>query len=162
MDFELTENEQIFILLLRSFSFLRNEGYEVDDFSLSGLCSYISFKKKWSRLRIYIEWAPMNSLRTVIRKKRLLFDKEFSLNKAFRMINKNYVGEYEHPPIYITMEKVINYHAEFIQQHLMPIIRGEMWIDEFSKNKRKKNPTKETDSVNHRFAEQWRNGNVNH
>ena len=162
MDFELTENEQIFILLLRSFSFLRNEGYEVDDFSLSGLCSYISFKKKWSRLRIYIEWAPMNSLRTVIRKKRLLFDKEFSLNKAFRMINKNYVGEYEHPPIYITMEKVINYHAEFIQQHLMPIIRGEMWIDELSKNKRKKNPTKETDSVNHRFAEQWRNGNVNH
>lgn len=157
MEIELTENEQTFILLLRSFGFLRYEGYEVDEFSLSGLCSYISFKKKWSRLRIYIEWAPMNSLRTVIRKKRLLFDKEFSLNKAFGIINKNYVSEYEHPPVYITMQEVINYHAKFIQQHLMPIIRGEMWIDDLGKNKRKKNPTTETENINLKF-EQWRKG----
>lgn len=66
------------------------------------------------------------------------------------------MSEYEHPPIYMTMQKVINYHAEYIQQHLMPIIRGEMWIDELDKNKRKKNPTKETDNMNLKYIEQWR------
>ena len=156
MEIELTENEQTFILLLRSFSFLRYEGYEVDEFSLSGLCSYISYKKRWSNLQVYIEWAPMNSLTTVIRKKRLLFDKEFSLNKAFRIINRNYVSEYEHPPIYITMQKVINYHAEFIQQHLMPIIRGQMWIDDLGKNE--KNLTKETENINLKIIEQLQKG----
>lgn len=43
------------------------------------------------------------------------------------------MSEYEHPPIYITMERVINYHSEFIQQHLIPVIRGEKWIDELGK-----------------------------
>ena len=54
------------------------------------------------------------------------------------------------------MQKVINYHAEFIQQHLMPVIRGEMWIDELDKNK--KNLTKETSNINLEFMEQYRKG----
>ena len=153
MEIEITDTEQTLILLLRSFDFLRYEGYEVDGFSLSGLYSFISYQKKWSNLQVYIEWAPENSLKTVIRKKRLLLDKEFSLNNAFRMINKNYVSEYEHPAIYITMQQVINYHSEFIQQHLMPVIRGEKWIDDLGNNKRKHNLRKENDSINLRFIE---------
>ena len=140
MEIEITDTEQALIVLLRSFDFLRYEGYDVSELRLYGPYSCLCYKKRWSNLQVYIEWAPMNSLRTVIRKKRLLFDKEFSLNKAFRIINKYYVSEYENPPIYITMQKVINYHAEFIQQHLMPVIRGEMWIDDLDKNK--KNLTK--------------------
>lgn len=133
MEIEITDTEQTLILLLRSFDFLRYEGYDVKELRLWGTCSCLCYKKRWSNLQVYIEWAPMNSLRTVIRKKRLLFDKELSLHKAFRIINKNCVSEYEHPPIYITMDKVINYHSEFIQQHLMPVIRGERWIDELGK-----------------------------
>ena len=51
MEIELTEKEQTLILLLRSFDFLRYEGYEVDGFSLSGLYSFISYQKKWSKWR---------------------------------------------------------------------------------------------------------------
>lgn len=69
------------------------------------------------------------------------------------MINKNYVSEYEHPAIYITMQQVINYHSEFIQQHLMPVIRGEKWIDDLGNNKKKHNLRKENDSINLRFIE---------
>lgn len=89
-------------------------------------------------MRVYIEWAPNNSLNIVIKKRRLLFDKEFSLHRAFRMINQSYVSEYEHPPVYITMEKVINYHVAFIQQHLMPVIRDEIWIDKLVKQNKLK------------------------
>jgi len=160
MEIEINDTEQTLILLLRSFYFLRYEGYDVSELRLYGPYSCLCYKKRWSNLQVYIEWAPMNSLRTVIRKKRLLFDKEFSLNKAFRIINKYYVSEYENPPIYITMQKVINYHAEFIQQHLMPVIRGEMWIDELDKNK--KNLTKETSNINLEFMEQYRKGKVLH
>lgn len=156
MEIEITDTEQTLLLLLRSFDFLRYEGYEVNELRLYGTNSCLCYKKRWSNLRVYIEWAPENYLKTVIRKKCLLFCKEFSLSKAFRIINRNYVSEYEHPPIYMTMQKVINYHAEYIQQHLMPIIRGEMWIDELDKNKRKKNPTKETDNMNLKYIEQWR------
>lgn len=158
MEIEITDTEQALIVLLRSFDFLRYEGYDVKELKLWGPESYLCYKKRWSILEVYIEWAPKNSLRTVIRKKRLLFNKEFSLHKAFRIINKNYVSEYEHPPMYITMDKVINYHSEFIQQHLMPVIRGEMWIDDLLKNKRKKNPTKEIENINLKVIEQWRKG----
>ena len=34
------------------------------------------------------------------------------------------------------MQEIINYHSEFIQQHLMPVIRDEMWIDEVGKKKK--------------------------
>ena len=127
----MTDSEKTLIMLLRSFSFLRREGYVVSELELYGSYTYLCYKKQWSSLRVCVEWAPNNSLKTVIKKRRLLFDKEFSLHKAFRIINKNYVSEYENPPIYITMEKVINYHSEFIQQHLMEVIRGKMWINEF-------------------------------
>lgn len=153
MEIEITDTEQALIALLRSFDFLRYEGYDVKELKLWGPESYLCYKKRWSNLEVYIEWAPKNSLRTVIRKKRLLFNKEFSLHKAFRIINKNYVSEYEHPPMYITMDKVINYHSEFIQQHLMPVIRGEKWIDDLGNNKRKHNLRKENDSINLRFIE---------
>ena len=38
----------------------------------------------------------------------------------------------------------------------MPVIRGEMWIDELDKNK--KNLTKETSNINLEFMEQYRKG----
>lgn len=136
MEIEITDTEQTLILLLRSFDFLRREGYVVSELRLYGPYSYLCYKKQWSGLQVCIEWVPENSLITVIKKRRLLFDKEFSLHKAFRIINKNYVSEYEHPPIFITMERVINYHSEFIQQHLMPVIRDQMWIDELAKKRK--------------------------
>lgn len=151
MEIEITDTEQTLILLLRSFDFLRREEYVVNELSLYGPYSSLCYKKQWSSLRVCIEWAPENNLKIVIKKRRLLFDKEFSLHKAFRIINKNYVSEYEHPPIYITMEKVINYHSEFIQQHLMPVIRGQMWIDELGK---KEKTVRKEDNINSRFIGQ--------
>ena len=138
METEITNSEQTLIMLLRSFSFLRHEGYVVSELELYGPYTYLCYKKQWSSLRVCIEWAPNNCLKTVIKKRRFIFDKEFSLHKAFRIINKSYVSEYEHPPIYITMEKVINYHAEFTQQHLMSVIRDEIWIDELEKQNKLK------------------------
>ena len=135
METKITDTEQTLLLLLHSFDFLRREGYVVNELELYGIYSCLCYKKRWSSLQVYIEWAPKNYLKTVIRKKRLLYYKEFSLNKAFRIINKDYVSEYEHPACYITMQKVINYHSEFIQQHLMPVIRDEIWIDELVKRK---------------------------
>ena len=130
METEITDRERTLLFLLRSFDFLRCEGYVVNELELYGRYSCLCYKKRWSSLQVYIEWAPENHLNIVVRKKRLFFYKEFSLNKAFRIINKNYVSEYEHPACYITMQKVINYHSEFIQQHLMQVIRGNEWIND--------------------------------
>ena len=138
METEITDSEKTLRMLLRAFSFLRREGYIVSELELYGPYTYLCYKKQWSSLRVYIEWAPNNSLNIVIKKRRLLFDKEFSLHRAFRMINQSYVSEYEHPPVYITMEKVINYHVAFIQQHLMSVIRDEIWIDKLVKQNKLK------------------------
>lgn len=137
MEIEMTINERNLIIILHAFDFLRYEGYDIKDLHLYGRDHYLYYQKKWSNLRVYLEWAGENDLEVVISKGWLFFKKEFSLHKAFRMINGSTVEKCENPAIYVTMQDVAKYQSEFIQQHLMPVICGEMWIDELLKKKAK-------------------------
>lgn len=133
MNFELTETEIQFLSLLRNFDFLRSNGYSIKEFVLYGRETYLFYENNNIKQSIYIEWAPINDLKIKFVKKSL-FGGEFNLKDIL-----NYFDEgisIKDPPIYIDMLEVIELNAKFIQKHLMPIIKGELWIDKLVKQKK--------------------------
>ncbi len=135
-DFKLTETETTFILLLRNFDFFRYNGYQTKEFSLCGRYTFLVYENEKIKQKIYFEWAPINYLKIKLIRISLLKVRESEINNLYSCFD--FSNRFlEHPPVYITMEYMIKYNAIFIQTHLMPVIRGEMWIDELIKQKNK-------------------------
>lgn len=135
MSIELTEKEIHFLLLLRNFDFLRSNGYSPKEFALYGRETFLNYENNRIKQNLYIEWAPRNDLGIKIFKKSLFGGGEFELKDVFKYFDKDSAIK-ESPPMYIDMPEVIELNAKFIQQHLMPIIKGEIWIDELIKQRK--------------------------
>lgn len=135
MGIELTDKEIHFFLLLRNFDFLRSNGYSPKEFDLYGRETFLNYENNSIKQNLYIEWAPRNYLGIKIFKKSLFGGGEFELKDIFKYFDKDSAIK-EPPPMYIDMPEVIELNAKFIQQHFMPIIRGEVWIDELIKQRK--------------------------
>ncbi len=134
MNLDLSEREINFILLLRNFDFLRSVNYYPKGFNLYGKETYIEYENSKINQIVYIEWAPRNYIEIKIAKKSLFKGSEFELKNIYKNFDVNAL---ESPPMYVDMPDVIEYNAKFIQQHLMPVIKGETWIDELIKQNKK-------------------------
>ena len=128
MSMELQENEEFFLLLLRSFDFLRSDGYRITSFYPYGRLHLLEYGNSKNRQTITIEWAPSNYLTITIARSLLSGGGKFELKDIFRHFDQNSIV-LESPSMLVPMADVIELNVKFIQQHLMPVIRGEMWID---------------------------------
>jgi hypothetical protein len=132
---DLAEKEIHFLLLLRNFDFLRSNGYSPKEFALYGRDTFLKYENHKINQNLYIEWAPRNFLNIKIFKNSLFGGGEFELKDIYKYFDKKYAIK-EPLPIYIDMPEVIEFNAKFIQQHLMPIIRGEMWLNKLLKQRK--------------------------
>lgn len=134
MSVELKENEQCFLLLLRNFDFLRSQGYNIKEFSPYGRWHYLRYENKRIRQSVSMEWDPTNYLLIEISRTSLFHGDTFALKDIYRYFDKN-MCDLVCPPMYIYMSEIIEINVNLIQQHLMPIIKGEIWIDKLIKQK---------------------------
>lgn len=135
MEMNLTDNEMALILILRKFDFLRQNDYSIKELLLYGKDHYLIFENTKIRQKLYIEWAPSNSLEIKCTRMLLFGGGTFELKDIYKHYESGYSLK-DSIPIYVTMEKVIDLNVNFIQQNLMPVIRGEIWISELLKQKR--------------------------
>lgn len=134
---ELNLDEELFIETIRSFNFLFKEGYHGKNFSISGkepgieLCNWVRNRS------IKIFWSEGGFLEIIISRKKIFTFTKYSASFSIRDSYKHFNYEYliYHPPIGTYNQ--LKHNALFIQTHLMPVIRGEMWIDELIKQKNK-------------------------
>jgi hypothetical protein len=133
---ELNSGEEGFIEIKRAFGFLFEEGYHGKDFSIGGREPGITLHN-WVKNRIInIFWSEAGFLDvTVSRKKIFTFNKyatSFSIRDFYKYFNSEYLMY--NPPI--GSYNQLKHNADFIQKHLMPVIRGKEWIDELIKQKK--------------------------
>lgn len=130
---ELNNAESCFIETIRAFGFLFNEGYHGKRFSIGGREPGITLENHVINRTIHIYWLEEGLLNVKIKREKLfgnMSSKEFSIRDYYGHFNCEHIRL--NPPLgrYNIMKK----NADFIQQHLMKVIRGELWIDELIKD----------------------------
>jgi hypothetical protein len=133
MEFEdLNYTEKGLIEILRAFRFLHQESYHEKEISIAGRSnpSVIYYSSKVNRI-VKILGDESQSW-TIVIQRRKIFD--FKRDDSFFDISdyyKTFGG---------SMLKGRNYtlksQVDFIKQHLMPVIKGEIWIDKLIKQKK--------------------------
>jgi len=129
---ELDYKERALIEILRSFSFLTNISYYGKEFSVSGRSnpSVVFYNTQINRI-VKVLGDESQSFSVVIQRKKLF---DFKKSDSFFDISDYYKA------FGGSMVKGKNYtlksQADFIQQHLLPVIKGELWIDELIKQKK--------------------------
>jgi len=133
---ELNSGEEEFIEINRTFGFLFKEGYHGQDFSIGGREPGITLHN-WVKNRIVnIFWSEGGFLDVTISRKKILafrkYDTFFSIRDFYKYFNCEYLMY--NPPMGSFNQ--LKHNAEFIQKHLMPVIRGELWINELIKQRK--------------------------
>lgn len=130
---DLNYQEKGLIEILRAFKFLRQESYYEKEISVGGRSnpSIVYYSLRVNRI-VKVLGDESQSWTIVIQRKKL-----FDLNKADSFFD---ISDY-YSTFGGSMMKGKNYtlksQVDFIQQHLMPVIKGEVWIDELIKQKKK-------------------------
>ena len=128
---ELNYKERALIEILRSFSFLANISYYGKEFSIGGRSnpSVVFYNTKINRI-VKVLGDESQSFSIVIQRKKL-----FDFKKLIPFDISDYYKTFGG-----SMVKGKNYtlksQVDFIQQYLMPVIKGEMWIDELIKQRK--------------------------
>lgn len=116
--------------LLKNFYFLIYEGYDTDRLSVGGMhYPSLSFRHYLTKQCVSIGGGDIGTLDykclvTISNGKWGLFGRKHKIiyiNDYFAVFNSPMVKGRDYSPAE---------YADFIRQHLMPVIRGEMWIDE--------------------------------
>jgi hypothetical protein len=126
MNGPLRESEILFIRMIRSFDFLRSLGYSGESFSVWG---------PESPSILFVKNSPVRKIGIYIGSRGIL-EVDIERPPRFIAINKR---------IHFTVQEVYRYWpastadrspetpeelAEFMQKNLMPVLKGEIWIDE--------------------------------
>lgn len=125
--YELYESEQCLVDILRNFEFLRRYGYR--EYELSYFVrAYPTIRFKNSKIKQIISIigsdlggtdVPYN---ISIERRKLFSSKAFAIEDCYNLFGSS-------------MMKGKNYslksQAEFMQQYLLPIIKGEVWLDQW-------------------------------
>jgi len=134
-DITLNENDLSFIRVVKAFDFLRKEGYSGKEFHVYGReCPYISFHKRNRNIIVYSSEVLSGFEIIIEREKPFAFSSAsttFAIHEYYGFFNR--LDLKHNPPI--GEFNLLKGLADFIQQHLMPVVRGEVWIDELIKRK---------------------------
>ncbi len=127
---ELNSDEEGFIEIKRVFNFLIEEGYQGQDFSIGGKEPGITFHNWVKNRTINIYWSEGGFLEIIISRKKVFSFSKYAASFSIRDFYKKFNCQYlmYNPPIGTYNQ--LKHNAEFIQKHLLPIIRGEKWIDD--------------------------------
>ena len=129
---DLKQGEKFFIDVYRKFNFLRKLNYTGQEFCLNGREYWVTFENSLLKRKVTIILEePLQFNVYFERKKMFTFNLQsirFSIRDTYSIFNCDYLNNVE-------SYKEIEENVDFIQQHLMPVIRGEMWIDELIKKK---------------------------
>ena len=132
--FELRDSERFLIEVIREFDFLRALGYQGKEFVIYSPGQSVLFSNE-----------PVDRELLVVSegKYRVIFIKKYGNHslyppnpkKAFEIsVTYDHLGcpelKVSHPGF-----EWLSANAKFIQEHLMPVITGEMWIDELLKKR---------------------------
>lgn len=127
---ELSYSEELLIDILRNFEFLRNYGYhpvEIAYWTRAYPSVYFENYSLKQRLSVIGSDLDTNSKYTICIEKRRVFSyKVLTVNKIYSLFENERIKDENY---------TLKLQAEFIQQHLIPIIKGDMWIDELIKDR---------------------------
>lgn len=129
MVFELIGNEELWLTLYRPFDFIRAMGYFSTAFAIYGPEPYFTLENYQIQRSVSVLYGGYLDVRIngIVRPKSgflgLRFRKraEFGLHQVYERFGSEMLGE--HPR---DVEKI----TKFMQQHLLPVLDGSMWIDE--------------------------------
>ena len=126
MEQQLTATETGLLEIIRAFWFLRKEGFEEKEFCLPGReLPTVGYHAPLKRMAIRIignEQLPW----TITIERRF---GRFLWERRLRIDVSDHYGNFG-ASMYKNGAYTLSAQAKFIQSHLMPIIRGEIWIDE--------------------------------
>jgi hypothetical protein len=126
---DLNYNETGLIEILRAFSFLRQENYNEVKVSLGGRGNpSVVYHNRIKDIAVKIIGDESQSWAVVIqRKKMFAFGKDaaaFDISDYYKLFGSGMIQGRDY---------TLKSQADFIQKHLMAVIRGEKWIDEIAK-----------------------------
>jgi len=130
---ELNGDEKAVIEIIRAFKFLRQENYDVKELNIGRRSNPSIIYSNLRANRIVKVLGDESQSWTIVIQRRKLFD--FKRDDSFFDISdyyKTFGGSMAKDKNYTLKSQV-----DFIQQHLMPVIKGEVWIDELIKQKNK-------------------------
>jgi hypothetical protein len=128
---ELNYQENGLIEILRAFVFLRQESYHGKEITIGGRSNPSIVYQSYIKNRIlHVIGNESQSWSIIIQRK-----KTFSLHKNSHVFDISDYYKYFNCSLIKGRNYSLKSQADFIKQHLMPIIRGEMWIDELIKKK---------------------------
>lgn len=121
--------EKGLIEILRAFKFLRQENYHENEISIGGRGYPSIIYSNWSKNRILKVLGDESESWTIVIQRKKLFgfkqsDFFFDISDYYNAFGSGMVKGRN----YTLKSKV-----DFIQQHLMPIMKGEIWIDKLIK-----------------------------
>jgi hypothetical protein len=127
---ELNYQERALIEILRAFEFLHNESYHAKEISFGSRSNpsviYYNYIKNM-KLHVIGDESQSWSV-TVQREKNNLLRKEtnvFNISDIYKYFNNGLIKGRNYS---------LKTQTDFIRKYLMPVIRGEIWIDELVKN----------------------------
>lgn len=124
----LNENEEFFLYLLRSFDFLRYNGYLIKEFAPYGIIHYLRYENRKIKRRVYIEWESSSHMSIKISKMSLLGGSEFELTDIYQYFDRK--RAFLDSSLDDYTPDIIELKVKYIKHYLMPIIKGEIWINE--------------------------------
>lgn len=128
MSMVLNENEEFFLYLLRSFDFLRYNGYLIKEFAPYGIIHYLRYENRKIKRRVYIEWESSSHMSIKISKMSLLGGSEFELTDIYQYFDRK--RAFLDSSLDDYTPDIIELKVKYIKHYLMPIIKGEIWINE--------------------------------
>ncbi len=127
---ELNDKESSLIEIIRTFHFLHSVSYHEKEITIEGRGNPSMVYHNWIANRtIYIIGDESSSWSIVVQRKKL-----FCFRKSSIIFDISDYFDYFDLPKNKQLNCSLKTQAEFIQKNLMPVIRGEMWIDELIKN----------------------------
>lgn len=127
---DLSETELLFWNVFSSFDFLYIEGYHIERYSLCGRWSFLSLKNHIIKQEVRIEWYSLFDVSVKITKYGFLRERDFEIENVKYCFNDNSRSLRDIKRSFLGCQNEMKSNSDFIRQNLMPVIRGEMWIDE--------------------------------
>ena len=132
INYQLSGGEEFIINNRRHFSFLWNYSYSMKKFKVYGRDGYALYAHEKSGMEIliqdegamliYIKRKPTKDVRT---ERDIMFEvseicQEFGVDKCASDLS---------------VEQTFKWYSEFVKSHLLPVIKGEKWIDELLRDR---------------------------
>ena len=121
-DCNMSSDNSVFVDICNAFDFMKKEGYAISE-SFIGRDVYVVYRNSKIKQTVTITLPEPNEVTSmlwkwqiVISKKVFLFTKTFSVTDCLNF-----------PSNYSNKRELMEY-SQYIQNHLMPIIRGEKWV----------------------------------